>query len=102
MIANKKNPKHIVFPSHNNTEIRFAVNWSLKKILPNGWVNIEAKIPAKCIDLNGFVKREVIDLLRQPCAENRFALRAMYGVIASYDYHVVSESASPIMAEIAA
>ena len=102
MIANKVTPKHIVFPKHSDNELSSSVNFALKKILPNGWVDIEAKIPAKCIDLNGLINREVVDLLRHPSAQNRFALRSLYGVLVSYDYHVVSESASPIANKIAA
>lgn len=92
MIMNKKNPKFIVFPKHNDHELHSAVDYKLRKILPNGWVDIAAKIPTKNIDPNGLIAKDVILLLRTPCPQSRLKLRSLYGVIASYDYHVVTEA----------
>jgi len=96
MIMNKVCPKHIVFPKSNRANSK--VNWSLTKNLPNGWVNISAKIPQTCLDKYGFISRDVINLLRTPCADSRFKLRSLYRVEVSYDYHLIEDAVMPVAA----
>ena len=97
MIMNKVCPKHIVFPKSNSCA-NSKVTWSLRKNLTNGWVDISAKIPQSCIDAYGLIDREVMQLLRTPCAKNRFTLRSMHRVEVSYDYHLIEDAVMPIAA----
>ena len=97
MIMNKVCPKYIVFPKSNN-RANSKVTWTLRKNLTNGWVNISAKIPQDCIDVHGLISRDVINLLRTPCAESRFKLRSLYKVEVSYDYHLIEDAVMPVAA----
>ena len=96
MIMNKINPKHIVFPK--TSHISSKVSWSLTKNLANGWVNITAKIPQSCIDSYGLISKDIVSLLRTPCAESRFKLRSLYKVEVSYDYHLIEDAVMPVAA----
>jgi len=97
MIMNKVCPKYIVFPKSNN-RANSKVTWTLRKNLTNGWVNISAKIPQTCIDAYGLIDPEVMHLLRTPCTKSRFALRSLYRVEVSYDYHLIEDAVMPIAA----